>query len=244
MPQVDVWIGTVSDQETLDRFLEETHSDDNAPISQFAVSQNDWFYDHDFLEVSYFSNKTNLQDALESMSFGPSYASEVRATAGRRKFNVIFLMINEFFDKPISISRDGIQADYIGRFDYDPKAVNYGTPKPPPNIYIHILGGKTLPTSNGDTDCIMVDDNGLTIGKPVSYGPYIDVSSEVPDTAHSQAWITINAGGLWELQDHGENGLTKLGSDDFDGSKWSPWPGIKFSVGSVEFLWSDQPKES
>jgi hypothetical protein len=52
----------------------------------------------------------------------------------------------------------------------------------------------------------------------------------------------VNAEGIWELRDFGNNGLSRLAMDSFDNERSMPWPGIKFSVGELEFLWSDQPK--
>jgi hypothetical protein len=52
----------------------------------------------------------------------------------------------------------------------------------------------------------------------------------------------VNAEGIWELRDFGNNGLSRLAMDSFDNERSMPWPGIKFSVGKLEFLWSDQPK--
>ncbi len=55
---VNIWLGKFESFEHFNLFLKETYdeNDDDAPISQFAASQSETFYDHDWLEY-YYSNK-------------------------------------------------------------------------------------------------------------------------------------------------------------------------------------------
>ena len=64
---VNIWLGKFNSLEHFNSFLEETYDDedDDAPISQFAASQNDTFYDHDWLE--YYFSKKDQKDLLRNI---------------------------------------------------------------------------------------------------------------------------------------------------------------------------------
>lgn len=50
MDQVHVWLASFTDEQEVDSFFEETYTDnDDDPISAFAASQDECFYDHDWV---------------------------------------------------------------------------------------------------------------------------------------------------------------------------------------------------
>lgn len=236
---VEVWLGLAKNKTTYRAFLKEQYKDDNQPISPFAASQGETFYDHDFLETEFCGEGMSVSDSLYSVSYGSSFAGQVAEAAGDVRFNFFILSYSEDFSAPKSAQSDGIELTYIGRFEFDPAAIV--DPESKDVIYIHILNGQKLMFESELTDCIKVDMRGLMIGRENPYARMLDISSVVPNVADNQLRISMANEGYWELRDFGNNGLSRLGAESFDNEKAAPWPGVKFSVGEQEFLWSDSP---
>ncbi|MEI7576198.1 MAG: immunity 22 family protein [Armatimonadota bacterium] len=240
--QVDVWLGRAADEQSFEAFFEETYSEDDAPISAFAVSQGVTFYDHDFIDRVLADACLSLDEAFKGVSYGSSFIEEVRAKMGEFDYNMVVTCYSDDFFTPRSVKADGIELEYIGRFAYDKTAGPVGNYDHLGHIYIHVLADVKLEFEGELTDCIRVDAMGLMIGKVNPYARSLDISSIVPDVDMNQLRISVNAEGIWELRDFGNNGLSRLGLDSFDNERSMPWPGIKFSVGALEFMWSDGPK--
>lgn len=239
---LDLWLGKAEDQAAVDAFFEESYEVEDAPISPFAVSQGESFYDHDFLETQFNPEFATIDDVLKGVSFSESFADEVRAKVDEFDFNLSVASFSEDFSNPVSVHSEFLSLTYIGRFNYDPKAMPVGNYDHLGHIYIHILGDQKVDFEGQPTDCIRVDAKGLMIGKVNPYARSLDISGLVPEVDMNQLRISMNAEGIWELRDFGNNGLSRLGLDSFDDERSMPWPGIKFSVGSLDFLWSDEPK--
>lgn len=238
---MDLWLGSAANKRAFNAFFKERYGDDSAPISAFAASQGEKFYDHDFLEAQFEPKFKSIDDVLKTVSFSASFADEVCEKVLEFDFNVSVAFFGDDFSDPRSIEVDGIKLAYIGRFQYDRKSSPVGDYDHLGHVYIHVQGGQKLDFEGEQTDCIRVDAYGLMIGRTNPYGRSLDISSIVPDVADCQLRISVNAEGIWELRDFGNNGLSRLGLDSFDGERSMPWPGIKFSVGALEFEWSDGP---
>lgn len=238
---VDVWLGLAKNKRVYQAFLKEQYKDDSKPISSFAETQDEQFYDHDFLETVFTGEGLTLDEALAHVSFSSSFVTELKESAEGIRFNFFIASFSDDFSKPKSAQLDGIDLRYLGRFEYDKNAKPVGNFDHLGSIYIHILNHSFLFESQ-ITDCIKVDAMGLMIGRDNPYGRSLDISSTVSAVADCQLRISVNEEGIWELRDFGDNGLSRLGQESFDGEKSMPWPGNKFSVGDVEFLWSDVPK--
>ncbi len=239
---VDIWFGKAADNLACATFFAESYADDDGPISPFAASQGETFYDHDFLEVQFNEKFESVDDALKGMSYSGSFADEVRAKVESFNFNLSVASFSEDFSNPVSVQAENLSLTYIGRLEYDLKASPVGNYDHLGQIYIHVLGGAKLEFEGEPTDCIRVDAKGLMIGRVNPYARSLDISGLVPEVDVNQIRISVNAEGIWELRDFGNNGLSRLGLDSFDDERSMPWPGIKFSVGALEFEWSDGPK--
>jgi hypothetical protein len=239
---VDVWLGRVADQAAYEDFFAESYGDDDGPISPFAASQGVTFYDHDFIDRRRADAFSSLDEAFEGISFGSSFVEEVRAQIPEFDYNLVVACYSDDFSAPRSASGEGVELIYVGRYIYDRDASPVGNYNHLGHIYIHVLGGVKLEFEGELTDSIRVDAKGLTIGKVNPWARSLDTSTLVPEVETNQLRISVNAEGIWELRDFGNNGLSRIGTDSFDDERSMPWPGIKFSVGELEFLWSDQPK--
>jgi hypothetical protein len=239
---VDLWLGKSADAELFETFFAETYGEDDAPISPFAAGQGETFYDHDFIDRRREDAFSSLDEAFEGISFGSSFVEDARAKIGDFDYNFVVASYSDDFSEPRSASVEGIELTYVGRFTYDRNAAPVGNYDHLGQIYIHVLGDVKLEFEGELTDCIRVDARGLMIGKVNPWGRSLDISGVVPGVDMNQLRISVNAEGIWELRDFGNNGLSRLGLDSFDDERSMPWPGIKFSVGALEFLWSDGPK--
>lgn len=238
--RVDVWIGLAKNKSVYRAFMKEQYKDDSKPISAFGASQGESFYDHDFLESEFCGEGMTIKDAFYAVSYCSSFIDQVVEKVDNTPFNFFIAFFADDFSHPKSAVAEGIELTYLGRFDFDPNAT-VGT-GPLGSIFIHILGGRKLLFEEAETDCIEVDLRGLMIGRENPYARMLNVSEIVPDVADNQLRISMSPEGMWELRDFGNNGLSRLGMDSFDNERAAPWPGITFSVGEIEFLWSDSPK--
>ncbi len=239
--KVDLWLGFAKNKTALCSFLKEQYKDDAKPISAFAASQGKQFYDHDYVDSAFVGEGLTVGDALKYASYGSSFAAEAKEKAAGIRFNFFIAAYSDDFAGPKSYKSEGIELTYVGRFDYDPTAIY--DPEFKDFIYIHLLNEKKLMFESELTDCIKVDLRGLMIGRENPYARMLDISGVVPNVADNQLRICMTNEGYWELRDFGNNGLSRLGADTFDDEKAAPWPGVKFSVGELEFMWSDTAKE-
>lgn len=240
---IDIWLGLADSRSSLEALLEESYGDDDNPITAFAASQGERFYDHDFLESHFLDEPTELADAFAVISHGDEVREAALAAATERytgRPNCIIADFERQFDQPTSILSAGITLSYIGRFeissDSGPSTVV------PEQITLKVLTG-VVPYEGAEVDT-------LTIGSQISFiigsGPdaNLDLGSHVPGIAPRQAEIAYSREKeFWELFDRGGNGLTRYSGDEFDGAKAAPWPGIRFAIGDVEFEWGGPPEE-
>lgn len=220
--------------------MAEQYEDDARPISAFAASQGASFYDHDFLEVQFDPSFASVDDVLAGLSFSSSFADAVRAAVPAFDFNGAIALFSDEIAAPVSFENADVHLTYVGRFECDPNATSTGFKDTLDSIFIHLLGGVQVEFEGAMTDCVEVDGRGLMIGRANPYARSLDISSLVPEVADNQLRIA-QYHEMWELRDFGNNGLSRLGKSSFDNERSLPWPGITFSVGPLEFLWSDSP---
>jgi hypothetical protein len=122
--KVDVWLGSFASEEALEEYLGETYTDEEAtPISAFAADQGETFYDHDFVESSFFDGTADVLTQLRGCSFARSYAEAVEARARAVAFgplNTILLVWGEEISNPRSSEGETYSLHYVGRFDCEP----------------------------------------------------------------------------------------------------------------------------
>ena len=119
---VDLWLGTATDRDAFDAYFAESYEDELAPISPFAESQGETFYDHDFLETQFDGACTTIDDALQTISFSGSFADAARERIPDGEFNLIVAFFGDAFTNPRSGRAEDVELTYLGRFPYDPKS--------------------------------------------------------------------------------------------------------------------------
>lgn len=233
-----IWLGKARNKKRWTAFLKETYSDDDSPISEFAVSQGESFYDHDFLESMFDAKWRTLDDALKTLSASSSHAEELRKKVNPFDANFAILCFSDDFSNPANFETEGLRLVYIGQFAFDPSARPEGAPDH--EVYLKLVGA-TLEFEGTTTQSVKLDERGLMIGRTNPYARMLDITPLVPEAADNQVRASVNSEGLWELRDFGENGLTVVAGQNFDGARWLPIPGSQFRVGSLVFEWSDEP---
>ena len=223
---MDVWIGTATDQSRVERLLDESYGTDD-PISEFAATQGETFYDHDFIDWK-FVPEGGLKNLVVGVSFSESFATELINVAGNRSANIAIFAFEDDFSQPQSAKVDGIELQYVGRFAYDQQARAYGVAR--------LYGTASLSRQDEPGNDRTVDAFGLMIGRGSNpYMPYLDLEAEVPGVSVNQVRIRVIPGEGWEVRDFGENGLTRVSGEAFDGEFVVSNGPIEFSIGSVRF---------
>lgn len=192
-----VWIGAFrSRQRSKEYFLEAEHSDEDAtdddvegPISEFAASQGVAFYDHDWLEVTFLDAATrNLGQALEGASFSTSYLDQVVQAAGASVslFNTTAVYCGDEIETPCSATGDGFHLDYLGSFEYDPRADSVLAARRAvisESVRLALLTPGHLRVGGELLRAVTIDARGLIIGCGGSSTPqpYLDLA-QIPGT--------------------------------------------------------------
>lgn len=118
-----VWIGVFEDNAPEDYFVEQ-YDEDDAPLNQFAAEQNEDYYDHDWIEISYLdlAESEDVRSFVDGHSYCEHYIDDVciRAeSAGLETINVFVLCVQQDeFDNPKTASGDGYRLEYLGMFPY------------------------------------------------------------------------------------------------------------------------------
>lgn len=136
-----LWVGHFPSQDQFGAFVGEDpafwHEDNQdkdwplkTPLSAFIGSQDQWWYDHDFLEATFNDAAGSLEQRFPMWgvrSWG--YVAEQRlADLGVTKFNavIMFHVMNDYFGKPErqvphprSCTTDQVQVHYLGEVQFD-----------------------------------------------------------------------------------------------------------------------------
>lgn len=116
---VDVWIGRFPNRERLDRYLEEHYDDmdDDAPISEFARDQGQWFYDHDFVASEFFDTQADLCRIVDAMSLETDIQGEIlQAARAWPEANVLLLVYGQEIESPCPVSGTDVRLAYLSRW--------------------------------------------------------------------------------------------------------------------------------
>lgn len=116
-----VWVGVFADDAPEDYFTER-YGDDDPPVNRFAQEQGEWFYDHDWVEISLLppSDAVDPRTLALRHSYGERYADAVAARAadlGLERVNLFVLADRDEFDAPRSVEGPGYRLVYLGTFD-------------------------------------------------------------------------------------------------------------------------------
>ncbi|MEM7475612.1 MAG: immunity 22 family protein [Planctomycetota bacterium] len=120
---VDVWIGKAETTDRIQELLAEIddfHEVEDKPISEFAVTQNVIFYDHDFVGCETVSELVAPADVLGS-AFSDSFRDRVRLAAkenGIENANAILFVWGQAISEPLDIDVRGCIMHYVGTLDF------------------------------------------------------------------------------------------------------------------------------
>lgn len=124
---VDVWVGQFANRQALTQYLQEVYDEGNEkPISRLAVDMGQRFYDHDFLEHSFYDeSSSDFLSRLAPHSHSKSFARQAGdafTSASVGKFNTILLAWGETIRHPVSVGAVDYSLHYLGRFECRPVA--------------------------------------------------------------------------------------------------------------------------
>ena len=115
-----LWLGQFGPDAPADFFEECYGREDDEPFSQFAASQGETSYDHDFVEISYLEEMESVRTLVDGHSYSESYLDAVlskAASLGIAAANVFVFADKEQFTAPRSASGPGYQLWYLGEFE-------------------------------------------------------------------------------------------------------------------------------
>jgi uncharacterized RDD family membrane protein YckC len=116
-----LWLGQFGPAAPADFFEERSpREDDDDPLSPFAASQGETWYDHDFVEISYLDEMESVGSLVDGHSYSDTYRDAVVARAaalGIDRANVFVWAGREQFNSPNSTSGPGYQLWYLGEFE-------------------------------------------------------------------------------------------------------------------------------
>jgi Immunity protein 22 len=248
---VDIWVGNFKSKRAFNSFTKEHYGEDDQPINQFAASQGETFYDHDFTEIEHFGKNLRLAPIIEPLSDSNSFLSSVLSEAHRTgglALNCVFADYDQQFENPVSVEGEGFSIVYMGRFEFsDARTTNKGprvlqeSDLDEIEIYLKVVTGDLVVNGEHLSRITIKASRGLIIGtgEPPLDRDFLDLGAQVPGIASRQVDIRFPfEKEYWELKDLASNGITFYGGEEFDGATAAPFNGIKISFGDIEFEWS------
>lgn len=120
------WFGEFDSKSLFEDFFKESfNKDDGIPISKFCASQNEWFIDHDFMEIGHEDSLWTFEEKFKDYSYFQYWKDEVISIIKQFNFDKInsIVMCNydgniSLINKPIKIIDAGIHLEYIGAIKY------------------------------------------------------------------------------------------------------------------------------
>jgi hypothetical protein len=117
------WAGHFTNVDEFEALFAETYSDeDDIPISPFAASQNEIFYDHDLLEYGISDSATSIKELVEGYSYADQWLSDFEAkleTLGLTDVNAFIFISADEIDEPQSIGTSpSSYLRYLGSIPY------------------------------------------------------------------------------------------------------------------------------
>lgn len=116
-----IWLGQFGESAPSDFFVERYDRDDDEPLSAFAASQGEVWYDHDFVEMSYVLDLLDIASLVTGHSYADQYLEEVVARArqqGIDRANGFILATAAEFKEPCTLIGAGYRLWYLGTVIY------------------------------------------------------------------------------------------------------------------------------
>ncbi|WP_185964293.1 immunity 22 family protein [Aliikangiella marina] len=132
------WVGKFDSSERFYNFVgedpeywsEENEGRNDFPLSKFIASQNQTWFDHDFIEAGFNQAETGVREKFKAYSYIEQWADRVEEKAkllGMEDLNAFIMMgIDESpkqerhlqVSTPCSYKAEGIKLVYLGEFSY------------------------------------------------------------------------------------------------------------------------------
>jgi hypothetical protein len=132
------WIGKFDTETRFSEFVGEDpgywsdENEDNAdyPLSKFIASQNETWFDHDFIEAGFSEAEGGMKEKFKHYSYADQWAEEIEEKARSMRFEGVNAFIMMGIDEPPRGSRhlqvsnprsynaEGIKLVYVGEFSY------------------------------------------------------------------------------------------------------------------------------
>lgn len=116
-----IWLGHFTSAAPADFFTERDQREDDEPLSMFAQSQGEAWYDHDFIEVGRLEAPVPIATLVAQHSYQQHYLPallDAAAAAGIESANVFVLASQDQFVAPTTSSGVGYTLRLMGRFTY------------------------------------------------------------------------------------------------------------------------------
>lgn len=117
------WAGDFVSLESYTELFAETYSDDDdAPISPFAKTQDEIYYDHDSMEYGYSSDAASLAELVAGYSYADQWSEEFSKlveSLGLTDVNAFLFMSESEIESPKSFQTESGRLTYLGKISYE-----------------------------------------------------------------------------------------------------------------------------
>ena len=116
------WAGKFDSLESFTQLFVETYSDDDdAPISPFAETQGEAFYDHDFMEYGYSDDADSVADLVAGYSYSDQWLDQFAKlldSAGLTGVNAFLFISESEIENAQSFGTETGGLTYLGKLKY------------------------------------------------------------------------------------------------------------------------------
>ena len=121
------WLGYFPDEDTAYEYFEEVYDENDedreyTPLSKFAASQGETWYDHDFIECGYNDKARSIGELVEGHSYSDQYAKELEEKSkllGLSNINFIIFITDREIQNPVSVKNGSFSLNYVGKITYN-----------------------------------------------------------------------------------------------------------------------------
>lgn len=117
-----IWLGLFSKEAPSNFFAGRYDREDDEPLSLFAESQGELWYDQDFVEISYLHEPLQVANLVVGHSYSEQYLDTVLSKAsaiGIENANVFVLATKSEFESARSVEGVGFKLWYLGEYQYE-----------------------------------------------------------------------------------------------------------------------------
>jgi hypothetical protein len=115
-----IWLGLFTTDGPGDFFVERHDREDDEPLSHFAASQGEQWYDHDFVEISFLKQPRPVTELVKGHSYWEQYIDSVlsrSAELGLREANVFVMASKHVIKAARSVDGRGFRLLYVGEYE-------------------------------------------------------------------------------------------------------------------------------